>query len=129
MRHRRPHRLSTIQFAEVLLAGLVLYLAIARTVCEETEVPAVAAAEVTLHLDLNRAEWHELMYLPGIGEVRAREIVSDRARRGPFAGPESLARVKGIGPVTVRRIREYLGEYPGSEDGPADRREGPRDTR
>ncbi len=48
-------------------------------------------------VDVNTAGLEELMSLPGIGEVRARAILDDRAERGPFRRPEDLTRVKGIG--------------------------------
>ena len=59
-------------------------------------------------LDLNTATVDELVLLPGIGPVRARAIVADRARRGAFSSVESLSRVHGIGPVTVERVRPHV---------------------
>ena len=46
--------------------------------------------------------------LPGIGPVKARRIVAYRERHGPFGTVEALLAVKGIGPVTVERIRVRL---------------------
>ena len=63
--------------------------------------------ELVHRVDLNSAPWHELADLPGIGAVRAREIVRDREARGPFADVADLARVPGVGPVTVARVREF----------------------
>lgn len=56
-------------------------------------------------VSLNTASEEELRQLPGLGPRRARAIVEDRARRGPFARLEDLARVPGIGAVTVERLR------------------------
>jgi len=106
----RPERLSTVRFAELLLVGLILLLLGGRFVGGEDRAMPAEASDVTLRLDLNRASWHELVCLPGIGEIRAREIVRDRSERGPFAGPEDLDRVKGIGPVTIRKVREFIRE-------------------
>jgi competence protein ComEA len=64
--------------------------------------------ELRYEVDLNRADWTELVNLPGIGEARAREIVRDREERGPFATPSDLMRVHGIGPATIEGIREHL---------------------
>lgn len=56
-------------------------------------------------LHLNRASAEELQALPGIGPVLAERIVRDRDLHGPFARLDDLARVKGIGPRTVDRLR------------------------
>lgn len=54
---------------------------------------------------LNSASAEEIAGLPGIGPVRARAIVEDRNRRGPFRDLSDLTRVKGIGPATIARLR------------------------
>jgi competence protein ComEA len=55
-------------------------------------------------LDLNAASTAELMTLPGIGAVIAERVVKARRDR-PFVSLEDLARVPGIGPVTVEGLR------------------------
>ncbi len=54
---------------------------------------------------LSTATPEELAELPGIGPALARAIVEDRRRRGRFKTVDGLTRVRGIGPVTVERIR------------------------
>jgi hypothetical protein len=61
-----------------------------------------------LPLRLNEAGAADLRLLPGVGPVRARDIVEDRARRGPFPSASALGRVPGIGPKTVQRLRPFL---------------------
>ena len=56
-------------------------------------------------VDVNRASEAELDQLPGIGPVLAARIVEDRETRGPFSTYLALQRVRGIGPVTVQRMR------------------------
>jgi competence ComEA-like helix-hairpin-helix protein len=107
---RPAARLTTARFAELLLVGLILVLLGDRFLGGDDGAPPPASTELTLRLDLNRAGWHELVCLPGIGEARAREIVRDRGERGSFAGPEDLDRVKGIGPKTIRKVRDFLRE-------------------
>jgi len=63
-------------------------------------------------VDLNAAEWPELVQLPGIGETLARRIVDDRSRNGPFRDQEDLMRVRGIGPKTLDGVRPYLHPMP-----------------
>ena len=59
-------------------------------------------------IDPNQAPEAELDRLPGIGLATARAIVEARAREGPFARPEDLLRVRGIGPATLERMRPHL---------------------
>jgi len=56
-------------------------------------------------IDVNRATEAELQGLPGIGPVRAANLVAYRELHGPFATLESLTEVQGIGPALVARLR------------------------
>ena len=56
-------------------------------------------------VDVNEAGAAALEALPGIGPVKAADIVAHRDRLGPFAALDGLAAVTGIGPVTVERLR------------------------
>ncbi len=71
-------------------------------------------------LDPDRASAEELDRLPGIGMRLAKEMVADRAIRGPFGSPGALERVPGIGPATVRRLEPFL--LFGRPQAPPDRR-------
>jgi competence ComEA-like helix-hairpin-helix protein len=55
-------------------------------------------------VSLNTATEAALEQLPGIGPALARAIVAERAAHGPFRNAADLARVKGIGAATVRRL-------------------------
>ena len=55
--------------------------------------------------DVNSAPARHLLLLPGVGPVRAKAIVIDRERTGPFRSLEELERVRGVGPRTVARLR------------------------
>ena len=59
-----------------------------------------------LPLDLNSARAFALESLPGIGPRRAESIVGERCRRR-FDDLADLARVPGIGPVTVKRLNGW----------------------
>lgn len=59
-------------------------------------------------LDINRAGVTELQQLPGIGPTLARRIVATREATGPFASPEDLLRVPGIGPKRLGRLRPWV---------------------
>ena len=63
---------------------------------------------IKLKIDLNRAEWYELIILPGIGEKKARVIVEYQQETGFFKNIEQLCRVHGIGIETVKRIKDLV---------------------
>ena len=73
--------------------------------------PQVAKFQV----DVNTADWPELAQLPGIGTTLAQRIVEVRESEGPFTDANSLRRVRGIGPITLRRIEPYLQPPVGSK--------------
>jgi competence protein ComEA len=78
-----------------------------------------AGSDDHLRLDINRATWVEWMQLEEIGETLARRIVEDREHRGPFLSIDDLARVKGLGPATIARVRDSLECRPGDPEAPS----------
>ena len=70
-------------------------------------------------IDLNTATQSDLMSLKGIGEVRARSIIADREKNGPFRSVDDLRRVKGIGKKTVERLRSLVTVGAAAEEAPA----------
>ena len=79
-------------------------------------------------LDIDRAPAAEWVRLPGIGPSLAARIVADRDAHGPFAAPEGLLRVRGIGQKTLEKIRPFLtGSVPAAS--PDSARPDPPSTR
>ncbi len=74
----------------------------------ETEVVDSDPESIKLKIDLNRAEWYELIILPGIGEKKARAIVEYRKEAGRFKTIEQLCEVSGIGAKTVKKIKNLV---------------------
>jgi competence ComEA-like helix-hairpin-helix protein len=70
--------------------------------------PASETSQVPGIVTLNTASAQQLARLPAIGPMKARAIVEDRRRRGPFRRLEELTRVRGIGQATVERLRGSL---------------------
>lgn len=60
-------------------------------------------------LSLNTATASELTALPGVGEATAQAIVQHRETNGPFAKPEDLMDVKGIGPAKFEALKDLVG--------------------
>lgn len=59
-------------------------------------------------LNINTATAEELDSLPGIGPSTAAAIVEDRERNGPFASPEDLMRVSGIGEGKFSKLKDRI---------------------
>jgi competence protein ComEA len=67
-------------------------------------------------VEVNKADWPELAELPEIGPTLAQRIVESRTAAGPYVDHEDLRRVRGIGPLTLERMRPYLLPMPGRAD-------------
>ena len=68
--------------------------------------PTPAEKQETM-ININTADVETLMTLPGIGEKRARDIITEREENGPFRFPEDITRVSGIGEETLAGLVDY----------------------
>ena len=59
-------------------------------------------------VSLNRAGVADLESLPGIGPKTAAAIVAHRQAHGPFRAVDDLVVVRGVGSVTVARLRDRV---------------------
>ncbi len=59
-------------------------------------------------IDINSATKNDLVKLPHIGPVTARNILEYRRNNGPFRSIGDLLKVKRIGPKTLEKIRPFL---------------------
>ncbi len=80
-----------------------------RPVLERASPEATTEAEV---VELNGADRLALESLPGIGPALAGRILEERSRRGGFRTVEELLAVRGVGPVTLERIRTRVRVVP-----------------
>jgi competence protein ComEA len=106
----RPHDQRTIA---VLAMAIIIAMALAWLVLggasgKLVEIDRQPRRAAPFRVDLNTAQWPELAQLPGIGETLARRIVESREMAGPFASPEALLRVSGVGPKKFERIKPFL---------------------
>jgi competence protein ComEA len=113
------------QLATVFILGSVTallavqaygYLAVG---CRPAELSRAAA---DYRIDLNQADRAELLQLPGVGENLVDRINAYRQEHGELKRVEDLRAVRGVGPATVERIRNWVkgSEPPGDgSPGPA----------
>jgi competence ComEA-like helix-hairpin-helix protein len=59
-------------------------------------------------VDLNRADHAALLQLPGVGDNLATRIEERRSAQGPFRKVDDLRTVKGVGPATLERLRDWV---------------------
>jgi competence protein ComEA len=110
---------------QAVVAGLVLFALVGMGVYwfvqggprgELIEIDRAAPRTARYLVDINKAEWFEFAELPDVGETLARRIVESRAAAGPFGDHDDLRRVRGIGPLTLEKLRPYLVPMPGQEN-------------
>ena len=86
------------------------------TIPETEPVP-----EIQFPLELNQAGFEELCAVPGIGTVKAQNIIEYREIHGGFLNLQQLLEVSGIGETVYQQILPYLyleTEYPMPESEP-----------
>ncbi len=59
-------------------------------------------------VSINTATLEELQTLPGIGESKAKDIISYRETNGAFTSIEDLLKVSGIGEAVLAKIKDYI---------------------
>ncbi|MCD7805905.1 MAG: helix-hairpin-helix domain-containing protein [Lachnospiraceae bacterium] len=101
---------SYINLAELLTDEMQLYIP---AVGEEASDGTAGAATETQaahagQINLNTASLEELCTLSGIGESKARAILSYREEHGGFTGTQELTQVSGIGESTFEKIKDQI---------------------
>ena len=59
-------------------------------------------------VNLNTATQAELETLKGVGSAKAKMIIDDRTKNGPFKSVDDLDRVKGFGMKSIEKLRGEL---------------------
>ena len=80
---------------------------VAQGTYRSVEQPAAESAGSGL-VNLNTATAEELESLPGVGPATAKKIIASRESEGPFASPEDITRVSGIGDKKYEAIKDLV---------------------
>lgn len=59
-------------------------------------------------VSINNATLEQLQTLPGIGESKAKDIISYRDQNGPFTSLDDLTKVPGIGDSVFAKVKNYI---------------------
>ena len=59
-------------------------------------------------ININTASLEQLMTLSGIGESKAKSIISYREENGNFKAIEDITKVSGIGQALYEKIKDYI---------------------
>ncbi|MGB9596964.1 MAG: ComEA family DNA-binding protein [Candidatus Poribacteria bacterium] len=75
----------------------------------QTSVSKEKSQEMPLtKININTATIDELVQLPGIGKVKAKNIVEYRNKNGNFTEIDELLNVNGIGEKTLDKIKDFI---------------------
>lgn len=70
--------------------------------------PAKKAPGLEGQININTATAEQLVLLPGVGKKTADAIIEFRTKNGNFKAVDDIAKVKGIGPKKLEKIKTYL---------------------
>ena len=72
------------------------------------EIDRSGSLNAEFQVDINAAQFGEIVVLPGVGEKLAQTIVEYRQQTGPFDSVESLTQVPGIGEKKLEMLIPFL---------------------
>ena len=64
--------------------------------------------DVTFPININIADEITLQALTGVGPAYAARIVKYRTENGLFKDVDELTNIRGIGPITMQKLRPYV---------------------
>lgn len=96
---------DAVNLAEPVTDGMKLYFPTLQEY--EARVEAETAVRDGL-VDINRADVEQLCTLPGIGEAKARAIVTYRQEHGAFGEKEEIMQVPGIKESAYSQMKDFI---------------------
>ncbi len=98
--------LERINLAQPLVDGQQVFLP--RKGEEGYEQKMLTGDGAAVRININTAGREQLESLPGIGAVKAQNIINYRLQNGPFQSIDNLLEVSGIGDKTLEGIKELI---------------------
>lgn len=95
---------GSVNLARKVMDGEQIYVSF-----EGEEQSAYALDILQGKVSLNQGTKEQLMTLTGIGEVRAKAIISHRTQNGPFVKIEDIMLVEGIKEAMFEKIKDDIG--------------------
>lgn len=123
---RKPASAAACGTVLIVLSVLLLFLLctnqnartgfVLRDVRPFSEVPKAVSAMVG-EINVNTADSELLCTVPGIGPAKAKAIIAEREKSGPFLYDEDLLYVKGIGKKMLDTLSPYLNLGTAAKEG------------
>jgi competence protein ComEA len=111
--HLEDADLERINLAQPLYDGQPVFIPRKsdRDNSSSTGGPSPAGDPSVAKVNINTASKAQLETLPGIGSVKAQNIISYREKNGPFQRIEDLVNVNGIGEKTLEGMKDFITIY------------------
>ncbi|MCR5005519.1 MAG: helix-hairpin-helix domain-containing protein [Clostridiales bacterium] len=100
--------LSRLNLAQPVTDSMKIYVPKQGEIMKNDLASGESASQEQRLVNINTASAEELTSLSGIGTAYAERILQYRAENGPFAAPEDLMNVKGIGEKTFEKIKDRI---------------------
>ncbi|MEJ7592744.1 MAG: helix-hairpin-helix domain-containing protein [Planctomycetaceae bacterium] len=104
----QDRRIMTVLISALLLWLVIEWIVVATRRPDPLLLQRGAEFHASFRVNVNESIWVDWMQLEGIGPSLAQRIVAYRRLNGAFSSIEDVARVPGIGPATLDRIRPWL---------------------
>jgi competence protein ComEA len=107
----RYHSFTSEEGMKGIICGLLLIgciIGFSPVLTDAAEGVAPKANAAVAKINVNSANSKELQRLPDIGKITAERIIEYRTTVKPFATPEDLLKVKGIGAKTLDKLRDQI---------------------